>query len=104
MAASAQDTVSDTFSKIQDKTTDLRDHAKELYGQTIGTLPEDTRKTIGLASAGVAIGLAVYLIGRSRGKAISPLEKAQELVPNSGFDFSPVLRFLKLWMLYRVRV
>src|ERR1035437_64251 len=83
------------------------DKSKEMYGAAKEWVPENYGKTIALGSAAVAIGLLGYYAGRGRKPSLPKLSE-QPITKNTDnrtdIDLSPVFKFLKLWMLYRVAV
>jgi hypothetical protein len=105
MATQMQDFTSDTASKFLDQ-------SKELYAQAKEWLPENSNMVIGIAAAGLTLGAVGFMLGKSRApspekresqsKAEGMKRRASDKV--NGFDFSPVYKILKLWMLYRIAV
>lgn len=103
---SAAEAISNLYDRSKEFASDAADKSREMYSQLSENLPEGSDRILAMAAAGLAIGLVGYQLGKSKARRESVVSQAIEEAPAKvgGFDFSPVYKLAKLWMLYRISV
>lgn len=106
----ASENLSRAFDRSKDVFGEVTDRAKDTYRDAQHWVPEHRGTVALVSSAAVGLCLIGYFAGRRShsGHAALPAsrqlrETASALPDQLGdIDITPVLKFLKLWMLYRV--
>lgn len=120
--------LSDTYKQGEALATRAAERARDFYHRAEDRLPEGSMRYAGLAFAGLTIGVVSYQLGKSRErsspvrKSVQRMSEMTERARKSGderlssaervtksaakeaekFDFTPLYKLAKLWLVYRM--
>ncbi len=106
----ASENLSTAYERSRDVFEDVTDQAQHLYEDARQWVPEHRGTVALLSSTAVGLCLLGYFAGRRSHSGHAALPASRQLretasaLPNQlgDIDITPVFKFLKLWMLYRV--
>ncbi len=107
---SIQTNISHLIDRARPVAEDALKQSKKLYKETLDHLPKNSERYIAIAATGL-IGLGVgYLLAQEKQSLLekkvidSAQEAKKEISPVVESFFAPTLKFMKLWLFYRLSV
>jgi DNA-binding NarL/FixJ family response regulator len=102
-ATQLQDSVLQWVDQAKPKALEAVQKSKDAVRYAVDHLPENSNKIIAYTAAGLAVGIIGYKLGKVRRKD-PVIEQATLASAKFAAQLSPVFKFLKLWMIYRISV
>jgi hypothetical protein len=102
---STEELLGKAYDRSKDFVGTVRDQSRAVYEEARRWAPKHPTALAVSASAAVSVGLLGYAIGRRRRRARAEAERgaiSAAMARAPELSLSPFVRFLSLWMLYRV--